>query len=162
MKSRPMKSTPMKSTPMKSRPSESIPTVLRYMSATPYFIDGNQALTEALQVMKSHSIRHLPVLRQGQIQGIVSDRDLELARSLNGAKASKTKVSDIANTEVFLVRPDARLDEVARLMAKNKLSCVLVVESHKLVGIFTTIDALHALEATLMSRHKKKQEARNA
>src|SRR5687768_806110 len=129
-----------------------IPTVLKYMSTTPHSIDGDQVLAKAQELMKTHSIRHLPVMRQGQIQGIISDRHLHLALSLTGIDASKTKVSDIAHSELFLVRPDSRLDEVVRLMGEKKIGSVLVVDHHRLVGIFTTIDALQALEELLHTR----------
>lgn len=131
---------------------KTIPTILKYMSTTPHSIEAHEALGKAEDLMKTHSIRHLPVMSQGQIKGIVSDRDIHLALSITGVDASRTRVCDIAHTELFLVRPDARLDEVVRLMGEKKIGSVLVVDHHKLVGIFTTIDALHALDELLNTR----------
>ena len=83
--------------------------------------------------------------RKGQIKGIVSDRDLKLALSIKSVDPLQTKVDEIINSEIFLTSPDARLDEVVRMMAKEKINSVLVVKDHRLVGIFTTSDAMKAL-----------------
>jgi len=50
------------------------------------------------------------------------------------------------------VKPDSKLDEVARMMADKKIGSVLVVDHHRLVGIFTTTDALQALGELLQTR----------
>ena len=125
--------------------------IQNYMSPTPYSIEADQSVAKAHDLMKAHSIRHLPVLSQGQIKGMVSDRDVQTAISLVGVDASNTKVAEIAYCDLFLVRPDARLDDVVRKMAALRIGCVLVIDQHKLVGIFTTTDALQALHDVLQS-----------
>jgi acetoin utilization protein AcuB len=75
-----------------------------------------------------------------------------MALSIRGVDAEKTKVDEIASQEVFLVRPDSKLDEVVKNMAEKKIGSVLVVDHHRLVGIFTTTDALVALNELLHTR----------
>ena len=132
--------------------SKSIPLIQKYMTTTPHSVGREQPLSTAQSLMKQHKIRHLPVMSDGQLVGILSDRDLKLAMSLQGVDPEVCKVGEIANEEAFLVKPDSKLDEVSRMMADKKIGSVLVVDHHRLVGIFTTIDALQALSELLETR----------
>lgn len=131
---------------------KSIPQVVKYMTTTPHSIGSDQSLSIAHEMMKSHKIRHLPVMTAGKITGVLSDRDIKLALSINGVDPQKTRVEEIASNEVFLVRPDAKLDEVAKTMAEKRIGSVLIVDHSHLVGIFTTTDALKALDDLLHTR----------
>ena len=131
---------------------KSVPIVQKYMTTTPYSVEAEQNLSQANNMMREYQIRHLPVMKSGQISGILSDRDLNLALSMNGVSPTETTVGQISTEEVFLVRPDSKLDEVVKTMADKKIGSVLVVDHHKLVGIFTTTDALRALGELLETR----------
>ncbi|MBS1958554.1 MAG: CBS domain-containing protein [Bdellovibrionales bacterium] len=131
---------------------KSIPQVVKYMTTTPHSIGAEQTLKVASELMKVHMIRHLPVLTAGKITGVLSDRDIKLALSISGVDADKTRVEEIASNEVFLVRPEAKLDEVAKSMSEKKIGSVLIVDHSHLVGIFTTTDALRALDDLLQTR----------
>ncbi len=125
---------------------------MKFMTVTPHTIGAEQTIDAAHKLMNENEIRHLPVLKGGQISGVISDRDLKLAMSIRGVEAAKTTVEEIASSEVFLVKPESKLDEVAKIMAEKKIGSVLVVDHHRLVGIFTTTDALKALNELLLSR----------
>jgi len=129
-----------------------IPTIMNYMTVTPHSVGAEQTIDVAHNLMKEHGIRHLPVLTAGQISGVVSDRDLKLAMSIRGVESTKTTVEEIATNDVFLVKPESKLDDVVKTMADKKIGSVLVVDNHRLVGIFTTIDALKALHELLQTR----------
>jgi acetoin utilization protein AcuB len=129
-----------------------VPTVMKFMTVMPHSVGFDQTIDMAHKMMNENSIRHLPVMKAGQISGIVSDRDLKLAMSIRGVEANKTTVDEVASSEVFLVKPDSKLDDVAKMMAEKKIGSVLVVDNHRLVGIFTTTDALKALNELLHSR----------
>ncbi|MBU6153006.1 MAG: CBS domain-containing protein [Bdellovibrionales bacterium] len=132
--------------------SKSIPLIQKYMTTTPHSVGREQPLSIAQSLMNQHKIRHLPVMSDGQLVGILSDRDLKLAMSLQGVDPEVCKVGEIANEEAFLVKPDSKLDEVSKMMADKKIGSVLVVDHHRLVGIFTTTDALQALSELLETR----------
>jgi acetoin utilization protein AcuB len=132
--------------------NKSVPTVMKFMTVMPHSVGSDQTIDMAHKIMDENSIRHLPVMKAGQIAGIVSDRDLKLAMSIRGVEANKTTVDEVASSEVFLVKPDSKLDDVAKMMAEKKIGSVLVVDNHRLVGIFTTTDALKALNELLHSR----------
>lgn len=132
--------------------NKAIPEIKKYMTSMPHSIGSDQTLDIANSLMKEHQIRHLPVLTAGKITGMISDRDLKLALSIRGVVATRTKVEDIATSDVFFVKPDSRLDDVVKTMSEKKIGSAVVVDNHHLVGIFTTTDALNALDELLQTR----------
>jgi acetoin utilization protein AcuB len=123
--------------------------VSEFMTASPISIDADAAIREAGTLMSVNGFRHLPVVRDGEMIGIVSQRDLHLAQRLGGANLDSTRVGDIAKLELYTVSPEERIDDVARVLVEKKIGSALVLQGGKLVGIFTTTDALYALSAIL-------------
>lgn len=115
------------------------------MTTTPFAINSEASLSEAMDVMKDKKIRHLPVLKGGKIFGLISDRDLKSIFAFAGTNPKILKVGDICNDEPYLTKPDALLNEVAHEMAARKVGSAVVVDNGKLVGIFTATDACQAL-----------------
>lgn len=124
-----------------------MPAVEKYMTPMPHTINKSMPLKTAIGIMREHRIRHLPVQEGGTLVGVISDRDLKLATGLPGAR--DFKVEDIMTPDPYVVAPDARLDGVASKMAEHKFGCAIVVERSKVVGVFTTVDAMKALYETL-------------
>jgi acetoin utilization protein AcuB len=91
--------------------------------------------------MREHKVRHLPVLRGGQIEGVVSAGDLHLIETLQDVDPEKVTVEEAMTPAPYCVEPDAPLDEVVAEMAANKYGCAIVAVRHKVQGIFTTVDA---------------------
>ena len=129
--------------------SKPIPTVQKYMTTTPHSIGVEQTLSKAHSMMREHAIRHLPVLHGGRLLGILTERDLRLVESLAGVDPATVTVEDAMSTVVYSVSPEAPLDEVVATMAERRLGSTLVVDGARLVGIFTTTDALVALRDVL-------------
>ena len=103
-------------------------------------------MDEMVPVHDTHGIRHLPVLRDGAIVGLVSDRDVRLATGLDDAGTLQLRAADIMAPEPLAVAADTPLDEVAFLMSERKVGSVIVKDGDgRLVGIFTATDALNAL-----------------
>jgi acetoin utilization protein AcuB len=123
----------------------------RFMTPTPHTISTRQTLAEAHQAMRERGVRHLPVVVDGKLVGVVSQRDLYLLETLRGVEVGRELVEEAMSDEPFVVGPDAPLEEVAEAMATSKHGSALVVEGDTLVGIFTSTDALRAL-VTLLRR----------
>ena len=124
-------------------------SVSQYMTRCPVTVGADQPLAYAHEVMRKRRIRHLPVLHGGKLVGIVSMRDLHLIETLPGVEADQVSVEDAMSTDVYKVSPDADLRAVAREMAKRKLGSAIVTQGERVEGLFTTVDALRALEAAL-------------
>ena len=119
--------------------------IRRFMTPSPHTISMRQTLAEAHQAMRERGVRHLPVVADGKLVGVVSQRDLYLLETLRGVDVGRELVEEAMSDEPFVVAPDSLLEEVAEAMAKNKHGSALVVDSATLVGIFTSTDALRAL-----------------
>ena len=109
------------------------------------FVAGPSMLgSEALTYMKECNIRHLPVLKNGRLIGIVSERDLV-------TEASKSQTLDETMIpRPYVVNEKENLANVVSVMAEMKYGCAMVLNDlGYLVGIFTTVDALKLLEKFL-------------
>lgn len=133
---------------------KSIPVVSHYMAMTPHTIGIDQSLAKAEKMMLEYRIRHLPVLDGGRLVGILSDRDIKLVESFKDVDPEKVSVQEACTEEPYLVSPKAPLTEVCAEMASKKLGSALVVDNHKLVGIFTWVDALKAMQTLMETRLK--------
>ncbi len=120
-------------------------TVAEYMTASPLTVGDDQPLTRAHELMREHRIRHLPVLHGGKLVGVVSMGDLHLLETLGKFDLEKATISEAMTADPYVVAPNAPLSEVAATMADHKYSTAIVARGSKVVGIFTTTDALRAL-----------------
>jgi acetoin utilization protein AcuB len=134
-------------------------TIRHYMTRSPHTIGVDQPLSTASSLMRAYQIRHLPVLRGGTLVGVLSERDVELVGGLPGADPNRIKVEDAMSDIVYTVAPDMALAEASAEMAAHKHGSAVVTEHGRVVGMFTTIDALHALTDAL-STHPRRVAAR--
>lgn len=132
--------------------SKAIPTIQRYMTTSPHTIGDDQPMSVAHRLMREHHIRHLPVLQQGKVVGLISDRDLHLIETLKDVDPRQVEVGEAMSQDPYVVSPEAALDEVVRTMADKKYGSAIVVQNGKVVGIFTTVDACHAFADLLNTR----------
>lgn len=125
------------------------PTVGDYMTPFPHTIGIDQSLAKAEKMMVERGVQHLPVLAAGKLVGILSDRDIKLVESFRDVDPEATKVSEAFTPDPYVVSPDKPLADVCREMEARHYGSALVCEGDKLVGIFTWIDALKALNQML-------------
>ena len=124
-------------------------TVREVMSSSPITISGELSLDDARQRMHDHQIRHLPVFDGGHLVGLVSQRDLGVIGSIPGVNPSKLAVREAMSSKPYTVSPDDKLGGVVEMMASRKIGAAVVTEGGAVVGMFTTIDALHTLHRML-------------
>jgi acetoin utilization protein AcuB len=97
-----------------------------------------------MDTMRELAIRHLPIVQEERLVGLVSERDLKAAWGLPEAK--KLAVGDVMKRDVFVAHSDMALSEVASEMADGKLGSAIIVDAGgNVTGIFTTTDALRIL-----------------
>lgn len=119
------------------------------MTPSPHTIGSDQTLATAHRVMRHHRIRHLPVLEGGRLVGIVSQRDLTFVEGLTDVDPESIAVSEAMTTEILAAEPTADVRDVAARMAQSKSGSIVVMQGRRVVGIFTTVDALKALVTLL-------------
>jgi acetoin utilization protein AcuB len=123
------------------------PRVREFMTTMPQTIDLRSSLGRARQTMRERSVRHLPVVNDGRLVGLVTERDIALCETL-GKDPHVVDVEVAMRKRVFTCGPEAHLHAVAEEMAAHKYGSAVVVEVErplKIVGVFTTVDALRAL-----------------
>jgi acetoin utilization protein AcuB len=125
------------------------PSVSHYMTAQPWTIDRKSTVREAHDLMKEHGIRHLPVVDDGELVGVVSERDLQMIESLADVLIA-VPVERVMRVRPFVVTSDAPLDEVAGIMATGKYGSAIILGRDGIEGIFTTVDACRALSDVLI------------
>lgn len=119
----------------------------------PITISPDQTLADALRLTRAHRIRHLPVVVGGALAGVVSDRDIRLAMPSPLAVADDeraeflggTLVAEIMTREVITVMGDETIEDAAKLMTRQRIGCLPVVDATgALTGILTESDILRA------------------
>jgi acetoin utilization protein AcuB len=122
-----------------------------FMTRSVHTIGTRSPLVDAHRLMNEHAIRHLPVLEGGKLVGVVSMRDLHLIETLKGVDPQEVAVEEAMARDAYTVPPGTALLEVARTMAQHKYGSVVVARDSRVEGIFTTVDAMRALETLLTS-----------
>jgi len=125
------------------------------MTRRPITVTQDVHINEALSRMHEEKVRRLPVLdKKGKLVGIVSEKDLLYASPSPATSLSmhelhyllsKITVKDVMTKKVITVGEDTPLEEVARIMADNKVGCTPVMREGELVGIVTETDLFKIL-----------------
>ena len=118
-------------------------TIGDVMTLLPECIEVSETIEKAEDVMKKHDVRHLPVIREGKVVGIVSDRDLALAIVRYGTTSNvcKAPVGHICTKDVVMFDPDTPLARALREMADRRIGSVIVTSDTGPTGILTATDA---------------------
>ena len=131
-----------------------MPQMVSVMTPFPYHIDASAPLAEARQLMDAHGIRHLPVFENGDIIGVVSERDIERAHIPGHPLREETVlvVGDLCTHRPYFVDVADPLHIVLDAMAEKRLGSVLVLKEGELAGLFTAVDACHLLSQMLLEQ----------
>ena len=114
-------------------------------------ISADDTLRVVKEIMEHGSVRHLPVVRGGQLVGVVSQRDLLKASLSNvmGLPAEEqalflegVSIAQVMSAPPITIEADAGLDKAAREMADRKIGCLPVMDDGAFVGIITETDLL--------------------
>ena len=123
------------------------------MTSNPYTISPDATIAEALELMRHNGIRKLPVVKGGELVGIVTEREMlevspSKATTLSVFEVNyllgKTKVSQAMTKDLVTISADSLLEEAALLMRDNDISTLPVLEGEKLCGIITETDIFNA------------------
>jgi CBS domain-containing protein len=125
-----------------------ITTLDSEMVHSPHKAGREMRIHQAMRLMEDCDFRHLPVVDKGRLVGMLSERDLRAALAL--PLADSLAVEDIMKFPVYAVSQQTALRKVVRAMADRKIGSTVVLDANgKMVGIFTTTDALKLLAVLL-------------
>lgn len=125
--------------------------ISQVMSPIKYTIAPFDTLAQAKQVMYKNSVRHLPVVADGELQGLLTDRDLKLTLSVMADHVSEEmiKVESACITHPYVVDSETPLVEALSEMRERHIGSVIVKNERGLAGIFTSSDACTMLAECL-------------
>ena len=129
-----------------------LPQMVSVMTPFPYHIDATAKLTAARTLMETHAIRHLPVFENGDIIGVISERDLERTHIPGHSLSEETELmaGDLCTHRPYFVDVADPLHAVLDAMAEKRLGSVLVLKEGELAGLFTAVDACRLLSKLLI------------
>lgn len=128
------------------------PTVQSFMTSNVETVPSDKSLKDAIAIMQAKKIRHLPIVMNGRVVGIISDRDIKAALSMKGVDPAKSLVHYFCTDAVYTVSPDMPLDKVSEVMAEHHYGSAVVTKNDEIVGIITVVDICKAL-AYLIRQH---------
>lgn len=119
-------------------------------------VKPHDSVLHARELLEKHRINQLPVAVNGRVVGIVTDRDLRDAfpsvfevparkRRANDTDPATVTVEDIMSRKVITLVPQARVEDAARRMRRERIGAIPIVDDERLVGILTRSDVLDAL-----------------
>ncbi len=114
--------------------------VSKRMKKTPVTVSPEDLLATVQKKMKDGGFRRTPVVENGRLVGIVTEKDLRQHLGY----LERTKVNVTMSEKLVTVAPQTTLEEAALLLLKHKIGGLPVVDNGQLVGIITTSDILHA------------------
>jgi acetoin utilization protein AcuB len=126
-----------------------VPVIGDYMTPAPYCVSPDTPLPRAHSIMREHGFRHLPVIRDEQLVGILSERDIALAGSVAGRGGDEVFVEVAMTPDPYVAGLDMPLTKVAREMVDRKIGSAVVLDGKRVAGVFTVTDALQALVEAL-------------
>lgn len=123
------------------------------MTANPFTIDSGATVPDAIEMMQTHGITKLPVLRDGKLCGVVSQSDINRALPSDATSLSfgevayllsKLKIYKIMHRNPPTISADAMLEEAAIVMRDSKVEILPVMDEGKVIGVITESDVLDA------------------
>src|SRR5262249_17325976 len=100
-------------------------------------INPSASLAEAAQLMRQANVGILPVVEEGQVCGVITDRDLVVRAIAVGADLASTPVGECATGDPVVAHPDWNLDQAMEAMARAQIGRLPVTDADTLAGIVT-------------------------
>ncbi len=129
--------------------------VKEWMATNPIVVDENTSIMKATQIMKEHGIRRIPVVRDGRLIGIISDRDIKEAAPSKATTLdvhelyyllSEIKVKDIMTPDPITLKENDSVEKAAVIMLENRISGMPVVDDdYHVVGVITETDVFKVM-----------------
>lgn len=125
-------------------------SVMRIMTKQPLYINVDDTLHHACKIMRENCIRHLPVIDNGQLAGILSNTDLERVK-VPGAKGQEVSfyqgftIGTVMTKNVHTIQVEDSIKDAAELLSFCNYHAIPVMAGEDLVGIVTSTDVINYL-----------------
>lgn len=117
------------------------------MTQDVFTVDVDTTLDEVWDLMQSLEVRHMPVMKENRLVGIISDRDVYLRAVVCGDSTVVPRIptAEAMSKQVITCHESSQIGQVAATMLERKIDCLPVVSGSALVGLITSSDLLEIL-----------------
>ena len=117
-----------------------VSNILNNKGRAVYFVASDLSVYDALKVMGEKNIGALPIIENGELKGIVSERDYARKVVLHNKNSKDTLVKEIMTSNVITVSPNDSLEQCMSVMSDRKIRHLPVVENNEVVGLISISD----------------------
>lgn len=125
-----------------------ISSLLHYKAAALWSVSPETTVFDAIKLMAEKNIGSLPVLAEGKLLGVFTERDYTRKIALAGKSSRETRVREIIAPETVTVTPEDTVETCMRLMTDHRVRHLPVLEGEKLVGIVSIGDLVNWIIST--------------
>src|SRR5271165_7320182 len=126
--------------------SGKVSSILAHKKASGVWSIGPNAMVfDAIQLMAEKNVGALPVVENGKLVGIISERDYTRKVILKGKSSKETPIKDIMTQELFTAHPGDTINECMRLITDKRVRHLPVVEENKMVGLVSIGDLVRRI-----------------
>jgi CBS domain-containing protein len=119
------------------------------MTTQPATVERSRPVAEAARIMRDQNVGSLPVVEEGRLIGMITDRDIVIRLVAEGRDLESTSVADAYTDQPVTVEPEQDLDDALTLMARYQVRRLPVTEGDRLIGMLAQADvALEEKEKT--------------
>jgi CBS domain-containing protein len=119
------------------------------MTTQPATVERARPVAEAARIMRDQNVGSLPVVEEGRLIGMITDRDIVIRLVAEGRDLESTSVGDAYTDQPVTVEPEQNLDDALQLMARYQVRRLPVTEGDRLIGMLAQADvALEEKEKT--------------
>ncbi len=122
---------------------DKISLILKHKGGTVWSVTPAASVYEAIEMMADKQAGALLVISEGKLAGIISERDYTRKVILKGKSSKETRVKEIMTSPAVFVTPEHTVDECMKVMTRNRIRHLPVVESEKVVGVVSIGDLVH-------------------
>lgn len=121
------------------------------------YVDPKSSVQNAAEIMKNRNIDSVIVMKNGEGAGIITERDIICKIVAARIDPKSTPVSQIMTSPLITIKPDADIDDAAKIMRDKDIRRLIVTNKGKIVGILTEFDVIRVEPAlhTLIEEHSK-------
>jgi len=144
-----------------------------WMNSPVQTVKPRDTVAHARELLERHRINQLPVVRDGALVGLVTDRDLRNASPSAAEQAavdlgrmpapiidpSKIAVETVMTEKVFYLGPEDSLEDAVRVMRRERFGAIPVVDRNRVVGILTRSDVLDAFMCLVLGAEAPQDKA---
>jgi CBS domain-containing protein len=123
----------------------SVSAILAHKGSAVWSIAPNATVFDAIQLMADKNVGALPVVENGRLAGMISERDYTRKVILKGKSSKETPVKDIMTQELVTVDASHSVTECMRVMTEKRIRHLPVMEGSKMIGLISIGDLVRRI-----------------